>query len=123
MRQRVFEENEASRRGEDDPSSMNNFGFDGIEADPALERQLKEQKIKSIVRTALALVGGGLLLVVLGLIMYWEGRDQLDWLPPLILGVLCLIPGSYASFLAYGAHKRWPGYAWDALPGYEQVTE
>ena len=60
-------------------------------------------------------------MVILGLAMIKEGHEKRDWVPAIVLGILCLIPGSYASFLAYGAHKKWLGYSWDAIPSYQDV--
>ena len=37
----------------------------------------------------------------------------------LTLGSLCFLPGSYASYILYGAYRRWPGFRWNQIPSYD----
>ena len=72
-------------------------------------------------RTILAAVflfTAGTLLLVFGAkeLTYYDaarGRSMI------ILGSLCFIPGSYATYTLYGAYKKWPGYKWSQIPSYD----
>jgi len=96
--------------------------FDGYELGPDEQYDFrKSPRVRSSVLAALLLVLGGLLLTTLGLAMYAAGHEKMDWVPAIVLGGLCLIPGSYASYLAWGAYKQWRGFSWDAIPSYQEV--
>ncbi|KAH9258972.1 hypothetical protein BASA81_002592 [Batrachochytrium salamandrivorans] len=79
------------------------------------EEEIGPRRRQTVV-TAYALVVGGTLAFGLGVVMFFEDQfNRADWLGAMVLGGLCLIPGLYASVLAYGAKHKWPGYSWRAL--------
>lgn len=85
-----------------------------------IEREAGEEEAgprrRQTVMTAYALVVGGALAFGLGVVMFFEDKfDRADWLGAMVLGGLCLVPGLYASAIAYGARRKWPGYSWRAL--------
>ena len=119
MRQRtILAEPGSSEVSENNP---NMFPFDRIEGGDEETDSVRQKRIRSIVVTATALLLGGFVLLIVGLAMYVEGRDRIDWIPPMGLGAMCIVPGSYATGLAYGAYKKWPGYSWEALPTYQNI--
>ena len=72
-------------------------------------------------RTILAAVGLftlGTILLVRGVneVTYYDGERGRSMI---LLGSICFMPGSYASYLLYGAWKRWPGYKWSHVPSYD----
>lgn len=93
--------------------------FSGIEISEDNNSNLyvsrQEQRHRQTVRTAAGLTLGGAAMVCLGATMYWEGFARTDWLGAFVLGLLCLIPGVYASIIAYGATHKWAGYSWSAI--------
>mmetsp|Transcript_21353 Transcript_21353/g.42654 ORF Transcript_21353/g.42654 Transcript_21353/m.42654 type:complete len:123 (-) Transcript_21353:39-407(-) len=76
-------------------------------------------------RTTLAavlLLLGGLIVGSFGLHYYFtssapdlveKGRDMI------ILGIIQLLPGSYASFMIFASFRQWPGYSYDQIPSYD----
>lgn len=84
--------------------------------DPAEDaaQQLK-QRTRRYVLVALFLSFMGVFLLALGYAMYLEGHKRVDYLSCFVLGVICLLPGSYSTTLVWGAYQEWPGYEWDNL--------
>ena len=37
----------------------------------------------------------------------------------IVLGSLTFIPGSYSTYILYGAWRKWPHYRWDSVPSYD----
>lgn len=75
---------------------------------------------KRIVKTVTAAI----VLFTVGSIMIWLGTknlyvDRERAIAMLVLGSLMFIPGSYASFILFGAWRRWAGYRYEDLPSYD----
>ena len=96
--------------------------FDRIETEEDL-RVREENKKKKTFRLTLFLIGTGLFLIGLGIAMWKEGHKKVDYLSAIILGTICLVPGTYAAFLFYGTKKKWPGYDVDGLISYEEEED
>ena len=61
----------------------------------------------------------GTIFVTLGLSVFYGG-DRQTGTNLLIIGGLMFLPGSYASWILYGAWKRWPGYEFHQVPSYDE---
>jgi hypothetical protein len=66
----------------------------------------------------------GTILLTLGLgqhYEYWFGDNETDariGLGMIGLGSFMFIPGSYGTYILYGAWNRWDGFSYDQLPNY-----
>ena len=66
----------------------------------------------------------GSILLLLGLGQYydsWFGEKEIDGaigLSMIGLGSFMFIPGSYGSYILYGAWSRWDGFSYDNIPNY-----
>ena len=53
-----------------------------------------------------------------------KGKSHVEHISSLIskykIGGLMFLPGSYASWILYGAWKRWPGYEFHQVPSYDE---
>lgn len=103
------------------PFTGHSFDVDGFDTVQPRAPTTRSRRIRSVVRTAAGLVGGGIFFLLLSVVMFFAGHDKYDFLPGFILGIVCLIPGCYASLLAFGAYRKWKGYAWENLPGYQEL--
>ena len=76
----------------------------------------------------------GLVLLGIGILREWtvaQNAVASFWLPETRLAprpprassfAVCspvIIPGSFASWMLYGAYNRWPGYSYDQVPSYD----
>ena len=67
---------------------------------------------------AILLFTAGTLLIIFGMRLYYNGdRDRA--ISTLTIGSLCFLPGSYASWILFGAWNRWPGYEYHQVPSYD----
>jgi hypothetical protein len=66
----------------------------------------------------------GTTLILLGLGQYYdswfgkEGKDGSIGLSMIGLGSMMFIPGSYATYILYGAWNRWDGFTYNLIPDY-----
>ena len=66
----------------------------------------------------------GTILITLGLGQhydYWFGETDTEaslGLSMIGMGSFMFIPGSYATFILYGAYNRWDGFSYNQLPDY-----
>ena len=70
------------------------------------------------ITAAVALLLTGTIMGCIGLAEFYGGNRE-KGVTELVIAGITFIPGSYASFLLYGAWSEWPGYDWDALPSYD----
>ena len=49
----------------------------------------------------------------------YESDDRERGLSLIILGSITFLPGSYASYMLYGAYKRWRGFDYSQVPSYD----
>ena len=68
---------------------------------------------------AILLFTFGTLLVTLGLHTFYKGEREAG-INMLVIGGLMFLPGSYASWILYGAWKRWPNYEYHQVPSYDE---
>lgn len=73
---------------------------------------------RTITAAALLLLTGVVMLCV-GLSVFYSG-DRDAGTTMLAISGITIVPGTYASFMLYGAWSEWPGYDWDALPSYDE---
>mmetsp|Transcript_6221 Transcript_6221/g.7716 ORF Transcript_6221/g.7716 Transcript_6221/m.7716 type:complete len:97 (-) Transcript_6221:333-623(-) len=73
---------------------------------------------KTTVAAGLMLVGGTALLLLGAFIGILE--DAHKGMSLMILGVILVLPGSYASYILYGAYKRWPDFHYHQVPSYDE---
>jgi len=69
---------------------------------------------------AMIMLFAGIALLISGLVVYfqnYEGNDR--GLPIFILGGIMFIPGSYASYIIYGAWRGWSGFNYNMIPSYD----
>ena len=70
-------------------------------------------------------ISAAILLFTLGTILLVRGVNEVTYYDGergrsmIILGSICFMPGSYASYLLWGAYRRWPGYKWNHVPSYD----
>jgi hypothetical protein len=76
---------------------------------------------KTTVAAAFMFIAGSVFLVA-GLYIYFmnlrAGSDR--GLAMVLLGLLMFTPGSYASFVLYGAYHGWAGYDYNQIPSYDE---
>ena len=85
--------------------------------------------IKTTLCATVLLIGGTFFLImgILDLYSYYiTNRDfnvsKKDWDKTygfIMLGGLMFTPGSYSSFILYGAYQGWRGYSYDQVPSYD----
>jgi hypothetical protein len=68
---------------------------------------------------AILLLLGGIIFVSIGLSVFYSG-DMSTGTNLLVIGGLMFLPGSYASWILYGAYVRWPGYEFHQVPSYDE---
>lgn len=68
---------------------------------------------------AILLFTFGTIFVTIGLSVFYGG-DRQTGTNLLVIGGLMFLPGSYASWILYGAWKRWPGYEFHQVPSYDE---
>ncbi|KAA0153815.1 hypothetical protein FNF27_04609 [Cafeteria roenbergensis] len=66
---------------------------------------------------AVFLLVAGTVLLGIGIPELAQGTDRS--ISMVVLGSLCFIPGSYASWILLGACQRWRNYRYDQLPSYD----
>ena len=70
------------------------------------------------ITAAVALLLTGTIMGCIGLKEFYDGNRE-KGVTELIISGITFLPGSYATFMLYGAWSRWPGYDWDSLPSYD----
>ena len=73
----------------------------------------------------LALLIFGSVFLILGVSEYTTsifqmGGDTSVGLSMIVLGALMFVPGSYGSFIIYGAYRGWTGDSYNQIPNYDE---
>mmetsp|Transcript_10775 Transcript_10775/g.37543 ORF Transcript_10775/g.37543 Transcript_10775/m.37543 type:complete len:110 (-) Transcript_10775:34-363(-) len=66
---------------------------------------------------AVTLFAVGTVFLVLGVNALKVDRERA--IAMIVLGSICFLPGSWASYNLYGTWKRWPGFRYDYVPSYD----
>ena len=71
------------------------------------------------ITAAVVLFTTGTILLVCGLNVIRNG-DRERAISMIVIGSICFLPGSYASWILWGAYSKWPGYSFSQVPSYDE---
>ena len=94
---------------------------------PLLHRKIRMSTVRRLppppwtTAAAVFMLVAGSAFLITGLYIYFSnlrvGSDR--GLAMVLLGFLMFTPGSYASFVLYGAYRGWTGYDYSQIPSYD----